>query len=135
MNAKRAPRFWSVTMASVKALASHRIFRITAPISLVFFLLTFGVPYVYVFSEVRELIAIPLHYNIHFGVDLFGSPWRIFMTSIWGLCVFVVNTILAAVFWKQQRMLSYGLLCATSLIEFVLFVASIFTTLLVLSYL
>jgi len=136
MSAKQSvSHFWNAAVVPVKALASHRVFRLTTPFSILFLFLAFVVPYGYVFSDVRDLIAIPLHYNIHFGVDLFGTPWRIFTASLLGLIILFVNTILAAAFWKRQRMLSYGLLCATVLIEIVLFVASIFTTLLVLSYL
>ena len=122
-------------MTSMKDMASKRIFKLLIPVSIIFLLLTFLAPYIYLYPEAGEQIAIPLHYNIHFGVDLFGEPWRVFTAAIVGLIVFIVNISMSIQLWAKQRILSYGLLCATAMTEMVLFVASVFVTLLVLSYL
>jgi len=120
---------------AVKDMSSKRLFKILIPVSIVFFILGLIVPYLYLYPEAGEQIAVPLHYNIHFGVDLFGRPWRVFAPSIVGLSVLVVNLIFAVTLWNRSRILSYGLLCATAVIEIILFTASAFVTLLVLSYL
>lgn len=119
----------------IREAVSHRVFLITVSLSVIFLLGSVLAPYWYLYPQISSLIAIPLHYNVHFGVDLFGPPWRVFTTGIVGFSVLLLNTVLAVVFWKTSRILSYGLLCATTLIEIVLAVASAFVTLLVLSYL
>ncbi len=132
---KGAKKAWKEFRGTLGVIASKRLFRVLVPVSILFLILSAAVPYFYLYPEAGEQIAIPLHYNIHFGVDLFGPPERMFMASTVGLIVFVVNMILAIALWRKQTILSYGLLCATAVIEVVLFVASVFVTLLVLSYL
>ena len=78
--------------------------------------------------------AIPLHYNIHSGIDLFGPWWNIFLIPALGAGIFLVNTIGAMTVWKRERMLALVFLGATVLAESFLFFAMLFVVLLNLSY-
>jgi hypothetical protein len=78
--------------------------------------------------------AIPLHYNIHSGIDLFGPWWNIFLIPALGAVILLVNTVGALVVWKRERMLALVFLGATVLAESLLFFAMLFVVLLNLSY-
>jgi hypothetical protein len=78
--------------------------------------------------------TVPLHYNIHFGVDSLGAWWRIFTVPLIGLLFLVINTIVAQTVWKREPMLAYLVVSATLLFEFFLFLAMVFIVLLNISY-
>jgi len=103
-------------------------------ISIVLLIVTFAIPYWKLYPEIKTTPAVPLHYNIHFGVDLFGAWWRVFMPSIAGLAILIINGILATVYWKKQNMLSYYALLATPVLMVFLILASLFITLLNITY-
>ncbi|MFA5946938.1 MAG: hypothetical protein WC813_02855 [Patescibacteria group bacterium] len=78
--------------------------------------------------------AVPLHYNIHFGVDTIGEWWRIYTVPTIGLVMLLLNMGLIRYFMKGERALSYMAAGATLFIESILFVATIFIILLNISY-
>jgi DMSO reductase anchor subunit len=78
--------------------------------------------------------AVPLHYNIHFGVDTIGDWRRIFTVPVIGLLILLINTALARFFLKGERALSAMAAGATLFLEVILFVATIFIILLNISY-
>lgn len=55
-----------------------------------------------------------LHYNVDFGIDLVGSPWKIFIYPLYGLGLFIVNLIVTAAFnrHKDFRVFAHFLLTA-----------------------
>ncbi len=91
-------------------------------------------PWWQLFSEIRQRAAIPLHYNIHFGVDLFGAWWLIFMIPAIGWLIFIINLISATLVLKRDRILSYFFIMVSLFSQMILFVAMIFVVLLNLSY-
>lgn len=78
------------------------------------------------FPLVKDLSVIPLHYNIYFGIDLIGSPLRIFVLPLLGFLVGLLNFILAYIFYNRDKLLSYFLIISTILLEFFLVIASFF---------
>lgn len=52
---------------------------------------------------------ITLHYTTSFGVDLIGARNRMFIVPAFGALVFLVNTILAIVVFRRERVVSYFL--------------------------
>jgi hypothetical protein len=78
--------------------------------------------------------AVPLHYNIHFGVDTIGDWWRIYTVPAVGLVMLLLNMGLVRYFMKGERALSYMSAGATLFLESILFVATIFIILLNISY-
>jgi len=78
------------------------------------------------FPLVKDIPAIPLHYNIYFGIDLIGPPIRIFILPLFGFLVVLVNLILSYIIYIKERLLSYFLVGGSILIEIFLLIASIF---------
>jgi len=101
---------------------------------LLFLMATILLPYWRLFPEVTNEYAVPLHYNIHSGVDRYGSWKWIFMSSIIGASIFFINNIACVYFWKRDRVLSELFLVVSALSQVLLFAAVIFVVLLNLSY-
>lgn len=99
-----------------------------------FFLLCALFPVWKLFPDITLRPAIPLHYNIHSGIDLFGPWWNIFLIPALGGGVLLINTLAALFIWKRERLLAFVFLGATMLAEFILFFAMVFVVLLNLSY-
>jgi hypothetical protein len=78
--------------------------------------------------------AVPLHYNIHFGVDTIGAWWRIFTVPVVGLAFLLLNAGLAKFFFKRERALSVVAAASTLTLEVILFGAIVFIVLLNISY-
>lgn len=78
--------------------------------------------------------AVPLHYNIHFGVDTIGDWKRVFTVPVIGLAVLCLNMFLARYFFSRERALSYIAAGSALFLECILFVATIFIVLLNISY-
>jgi hypothetical protein len=70
------------------------------------------------YRQVREDVII-LHYNVDFGVDLVGSPEKVFVIPGLGLFVIVFNLVLLSVFVKRQdfKMLANMSLIAALLVN------------------
>lgn len=115
-------------------LFSRRFFQITIPLSLTIVVASVLLPIWQLMPEIKDKTAIPLHYNIHFGVDLFGAWWLIFLTSAIGFVIFFLNLILAAWFWQRDKVLSYFFVSVSLLTQILLFIATVFIVLLNLSY-
>ena len=71
-----------------------------------------------------ELIA--LHYNIYFGIDLLGSRYQIFLLPILGLIFLIINFLLGLAIYRQEKILSYFLVGASSFAQIILSLAAIF---------
>ncbi|MFH1632192.1 MAG: hypothetical protein ABIA47_04250 [bacterium] len=119
---------------SFHTLASKRYFQLTGFLSIVLLGLTTLLPIWQLFPGLQDQFAIPLHYNIHFGIDLFGPWWQIFTIPFAGLLALIINAIGMLYSWKKDKVLSYFFATATVLVELILFVAMIFVVLLNLAY-
>lgn len=115
-------------------LFSKRFFQFTAVISIILVALTALLPIWQLMPEIREKVAIPLHYNIHFGVDLFGAWWRIFTIPIIGFVIFAVNHIAAIIMIEKEKVLSYIFASISLISQILLFVGMVFVVLLNLTY-
>jgi len=69
---------------------------------------------------------IPLHYNIYFGIDLFGPWYRIFLLPAVGLVFLAVNSFLGVKLFHKEKILSYFLIGSGSLMQIILIVAALF---------
>ncbi len=98
--------------------------------SVIFVLLTVLLPLwrIMPFSEDRPFI--PLHYNVHFGIDQFGPWYDIFRIPVLGLVLLVVNIFFQAAFYRREHVLSKFFAIATVVSEFILFVAMVLIVLL-----
>lgn len=118
----------------IKQLFSLRYFQIVWPLPLLFVLLTLLLPVWQLMPWIKESVGIPLHYNTHFGVDLFGQWWKIYLFAVFGFSVWIINLIASIVFFKRDEVLSYLFAGTTLLVEIFLFIAMIFVVLLNLTY-
>lgn len=119
---------------NAEQLLSLRFFQVVGAISLIFLGFSFILPVWRLFPDIQDKVAIPLHYNIHFGVDLFGTWQRIFMVPIVGSVIFLVNYIIAILFWRKEKVLSYFLGATVLFSEILALVAIIFIVLLNITY-
>jgi len=58
--------------------------------------------FVYLFWKKVSQRMIVLHYNVDFGVDLFGDVKNIFMIPALGLFIVIFNLMLTLLFYKSQ---------------------------------
>lgn len=114
--------------------SSRRFFFICGAVSVLFLALSVLLPLWRLFPEITQYVAIPLHYNIHSGVDLFGKWQRIFTIPIISGIILVLNTLIAVALWKKEKVLSYFFIAVATLCQVLAFVAMIFVVLLNLSY-
>lgn len=75
------------------------------------------------FIEPREMIT--LHYNVSVGIDLTGSWQMIFIIPLLGILVILANTILAALIYKKNRLLSWLLSAASFMAQIIIIVSAI----------
>lgn len=69
--------------------------------------------------------GIILHYNVYFGVDSIGDFKQAFLMPAIGLILLVLNSVLAAYFYKnKERIASYVLLLSSLMAQLSLVVAS-----------
>lgn len=116
-------------------VSSLRFFRICFGLSLLTVVLMTLLPFwrLYPIIAARAMV-VPMHYNIHFGVDRTGPWWGFFVLPAIGLGCLIVNSLLALKLWKRERMLSYLFAGVTVAVEIILFVAMVFVVSLNLAY-
>lgn len=66
---------------------------------------------------------VPLHYNIYFGIDLFGPWYQIMVMPLSGLVFLLVNTTLSIILYVRVKLVSYLLMVTLVLCELVLLAA------------
>lgn len=66
-----------------------------------------------------------LHYNIYFGADYLGNVNQVYTLPGIGLIIILVNSVLAFLFRKKQKTISYLLIGILPLIQIFLFIAGI----------
>jgi hypothetical protein len=64
-----------------------------------------------------------LHYNIDFGIDLVGAPWRIFLYPLCSLGIFLLNWLAAASLHHQSQFRLFANLLLSAAIIFATFVS------------
>lgn len=115
-------------------MTKKRFIQVSGLSGLIFVLLSFALPIWQLFPELKAEPAIPLHYNIHFGIDMFGPWWQIFTFPIIGAGILIFNFILAFAFWRRDRVLSYFFTGVAVMTSLVIFVSTIFVVFLNASY-
>jgi len=115
-------------------MLSKRFFQVTWLGSLAVLLLSILLIVWQLFPDVMDQLGVPLHYNIHSGVDLFGVWWRIFTIPFFGAVILLLNVGISIMIWNKEHTLSYLFSSVMLVSEIILFVAMIFVVLLNLSY-
>lgn len=66
---------------------------------------------------------IPLHYNIYFGIDYLGRWYEAYFLPLLSFLITSVNLIVALLFYKRDKHLTYLVMGATVFLQTVLSVA------------
>ncbi len=64
-----------------------------------------------------EKVTMPLHYNIYWGIDLFGKWYQGFILPVMGFAILVINFILAIFLYSQKSLASYFFIISTVFIQ------------------
>ncbi len=102
------------------------LFRYTSGVALLAILAAIVLPLWRLFPDIYGRPVVPLHYNIHYGVDWTGAWWQIFLLPIMGVVFFALNTGIALFFVRRNLMLTNVALCATAILTLLLFAAMVF---------
>lgn len=86
------------------------------------------------FPDVMTAQIVPLHYNIHFGIDHTGSWWQLFVPSAIAFVVTLGNFAAAVALWRRERVLAYAFAVAALAFDIVMAVGSVFVVFLNLLY-
>lgn len=128
-------KIFNVWRSSFKEIAAVRYFQIAILGGLFVLICTALLPIWRLFPMgLQAKPAIPLHYNIYSGIDLFGPWWYIFMIPAIGLIIFIFNLLCAVAIWRREKVLSYFYIGVSAGSQLILFVAMVFVVLLNLSY-
>lgn len=110
----------------IQALWRLPLFRVTGAVSLAFISASIGLPLWRLFPDLYGQVVVPLHYNIHYGVDLTGAWWQIFQIPALGILFAVINTSFALYFVRKNFMITTALLVGTAVLSVMLFAAMVF---------
>ncbi len=117
-----------------REMLGRRFLRISAVLSILFWLISVGLPSWRIVPLIVGKAVVPLHYNIHFGIDTVGPWWQVYIVPGVGLLFMLLNFVAARITWRRDEVLTYIIAAATVLIEVILCVAMIFIVYLHLTY-
>lgn len=109
-----------------RQMKRKRFFQLTFLFSVIFLVGSVALILLTLFPDIRTKDFVPLHYNIHFGVDLIGAWWRIFTAPAIGVIILVMNSVGALMIWRKERVISYFFFGIMLLTQIFLFIGVIF---------
>lgn len=86
------------------------------------------------FPELYGKEVVPLHYNIHYGVDWTGAWWQIFVYPAASVLLCIVHAGIALYVVKTQPVLFRVVCVATALFSVFLFASTVFVVLMNMIY-
>ncbi len=102
--------------------------------SLVLWLASAAIPAWRLLPIVQGREAVPLHYNVHIGVDWIGPWWFVFTPAAMGLLFIVINICAMRLVWRKESQLASLIAVQTLVLQILLLLASVFVVLLNISY-
>ncbi|MFZ5364889.1 MAG: hypothetical protein ACOZBH_01660 [Patescibacteria group bacterium] len=72
-----------------------------------------------------EKLTLPLHYNIYWGIDLFGQWYQGFIMPALGMAILIFNFILAIYFYSLKILASYFLIVSAAMVQIFLLISVI----------
>ncbi len=121
-------------LSAFRDMWQHPFFRVVTSLSLLTWLASVALLSVRVLPIIYGKTAVPLHYNIHIGVDTVGPWWRIYLVPVIGLIIIVTNIFLARFMWSRDPVLSHVAGITALLLQIVLLTATVFIVYLSLQY-
>lgn len=106
--------------------------RITFVLSLILNILSWLVLYIKLqpFSYLTSSGDIPLHFNVYFGIDIYGKWYQVFILPIFGLLVIILNNSVGYMLFARERLLTLFMVWTQLVLNFILLAASVFIVLL-----
>lgn len=106
--------------------------RITFVLSLILNILAWLVLYIKIqpFSYLTATGDIPLHFNVYFGIDIYGKWYQVFILPLFGLLIIILNNIVGYMLFARERLLTLFMVWSQLVLNFILFAASVFIVLL-----
>lgn len=117
-----------------RSLSSVRFFRLVGVASFAMFVVGVVLILWQLFPDVMVNTIVPVHYNVHFGVDQVGPWWRLFVPSAFAVAVSVGNTVFAIRAWSREQVIAYAFFVTTLLVNIFVLLYVIFIVLLNISY-
>ncbi len=124
----------SAFFTNVRELFSRRFFRYSFAFCGVLLLAGTLLIVVALFPEVQALRVVPLHYNIHIGVDKVGAWWQLFTPLIIGVVLTLVNLVYAARVWTREKVIAYAMTVTALAVNLLVFIHVVFIVLLNVAY-
>ena len=90
---------------------------IAAALACVPVLSTIAVIALFLWPRTGHLDFLRLHYTVAYGIDWEAEWWNIFLYPVLGCLVLGINLWLATILAKRERLLAFGVLFVTVLIE------------------
>ena len=115
-------------------MSKLRFFKVVLGLSVVVWLISVGLISARVVPLIYPKSAVPLHYNIHVGVDSVGPWWQIYTVPAIGLAIVLINLWLAKFMWTRDPVLAYIAGAATLTLQIMLLLATTFIVFLSLAY-
>lgn len=73
--------------------------------------------------------AVPIHYNIYFGIDLVGPWWYRFAFPALGTVTFLVNGTLSVLFCEREETVAYFFTVASVFVQLLVGLTAVFSLL------
>lgn len=119
---------------NIRYVSANRFFRIATGAS--FAMIALGVAGIFwqLYPLLKGQPVVPLHYNIHFGVDQVGVWWRLFVPSGIAVILTLSNALYAATVWQREKVIAYAFLVTSLLLNVFVLLHIVFIVLLNLAY-
>ena len=92
-------------------------FALTAVLNLLIWAIT-----IFIYSKI-DLGQIVLHYNVDFGVNLYGDVEKIFIIPIVGLSILIVNLLIAGNLVHKEKFIAQLLLVSAFFVNIILLIS------------
>lgn len=99
------------------ALREARTIRVSLLVALGMNLLSWSMYLWFVLPRLATSPFFALHYTVYFGVDLIGAPWRLITMPLIGLVILLMNTVLVARIYINDRLTATLIMIATLFFE------------------
>lgn len=130
-----------VNLAKAFRVAEHAatlhqrpVIRASLIIAIFFMIVTVAFPTWRILPLIKGSPLVPLHANVHFGVDWTGPWWMVYTMPVLAVVILAVNAILAWFYGRRNAFLADILFIATACMAVLLFIGMIFLVLINLAY-
>lgn len=108
-------------LASILAMFSHAYIRFYSITALILNITNWALA-IYILTKVNQN-QIVLHYNVDFGVNLYGDSVKILIVPFVGTAVFIVNLILVNFVFKKEKFAVHLLLASAVVVNIIILIS------------